>query len=256
MAIGTPGSRVAIGTRAKPGSGKPSSSPNAVLGNRAKPAKGMTNLLANPAAAKPKPKPPAGGWNKPAGGWKPGTHGSNYKAPVTGGGLGSSAGSGLAAGTGAGLAAPPVPQAAVIQPADVIDQAAIRNLWQSMRQGDGTNQGISGLENQIEALQSNDYGQFKTAANQNTNQFKQNMWDWNAQAGASGMLNSGGMNTNHAQFKADHAKNFEDLNNQLGAGATMDLMGQRNGMRNQAIQQLLAIFGQTAGNSINQIVGG
>jgi hypothetical protein len=297
--IGVPGSKVAIGTRAKPGTGKPASAPNAVLGNSkvktpaavaakipvpvkpvavrptaaatATPVSYAKGPAVRPAPVVPKPavkiagvktgvpitpgkskvppatgggklKPPPGGWKAPTGGWGAGTHGKNWK-PGTGQ-------------TGTGQGTKPKPTGPTIPKGDVIDQQAIRNQWLGMQYGTDGNMGIRGIEDQIKGLAAGGYAQYNTRAADETNNFNTALTDWRAQAAASGMLNSGGRFTNDQASTDVWKDNIKNLDEQYGKAATVNLMGQRDDLRAQGIQQLLALFGQKNAANINQIVGG
>lgn len=224
--LGTPGSGVAIGTRAKPGSLKPSSAPNAVL-TAPRRVTAKPSISARPMIRPVKPKP------------RPGLHGA----------------AGLTGGTNKpGLTTKPKP---VIPSGDVIDQQQIRNLYHEMMYGNGQDwMGLSGLMNQQSAIAKDNYGQFHTKATEENNAFRTSLDDWNAQAAAGGMLNSGGRITNANREGDIHTQAIKDIDQQYGAGASANLVTQYNQMQAQYMKQILALLGEKNASNLASIVGG
>lgn len=237
MAIGTPASKIPKGTNVKPGTAKPGTSANAVLGNSIKPvakpavnrpvATGVSKVMGGPIKTG-KPKPMTGTATNLIGGIKPNPKpGPNLAGTLAGGNTG-------------GLTKPAGPS---IPSADVIDQQQIRNLWHMMQYGDGQSQGIQSYADQIQGLAKDNFARFNTAVHGAQQGRDQNMQDTNAQAAASGMLSSGGVTTSHMADQADYRRQYNELNDTIGGAAVLKLGQQSDQMRNFYMQQILGLLG-------------
>lgn len=131
------------------------------------------------------------------------------------------------------------PQVNLFNPSTAI---GIQSLWHGLQFGDGQSEGISQMQDRINSLQANNFGLYNTNMQAANRDYMQGLWDYNAQASASGMGSSGGLRTNHGIMKGVFDQNADAIDKQYGVRATTDLVQQMNMRRNQALMQILGLL--------------